>query len=146
EGNPGIGGGEGGAVGGGRAVPSRLAGVGFGVAAQGGWGKSGLGAAIAAGNDARLALDCDTIAHGPLAQCRQRRPSATMINICHYSSLTPLRPSRLTVHSDSQHTNMKTRIPILLLAAASVVSSYIILLVGDIIPRFYEVAYKATLS
>lgn len=41
---------------------------------------------------------------------------------------------------------MKTRVSILMLGSFALVSSYIILLVGDFVPRFYEVAYKATLS
>jgi hypothetical protein len=39
---------------------------------------------------------------------------------------------------------MKIRVPILLLAAAAVVSGYVVLLIGDVIPRFFQVAYKET--
>ena len=89
-GNPGSAGGQGGAVGDGRTGASGLAGVGFGVAAEGGWGESGVGPAVATGDDAGLALDCAAVAHGPLAQRRQRRPLKTMKQICHYAALTPL--------------------------------------------------------
>jgi len=53
-------------------------------------GEGEIGAAVTARNEARLALDCETVADGPLAQRRQPRPLETMIKICHYAPLTPL--------------------------------------------------------
>jgi hypothetical protein len=45
-----------------------MAGEGFEVAAEGGWGESGTGAAVAAGNNAGLASDRETVADGALAR------------------------------------------------------------------------------
>jgi len=82
--------------GGGWSGASRLAGVGFGVAAEGGRSESGVGPAVAAGDNRGLALDRAAVAQGSLAQRRQRRPFKIMKNICQYSVLTPLRVIDLT--------------------------------------------------
>ena len=37
---------------------------------------------------------------------------------------------------------MSTRLPSLLLAAAAIVGSYVVLVVGDLVPRFLQVAFK----